>query len=112
MGRTLKTTVVNRHYQDFDVDISRTSKWGNPFVIGRDGNRTEVITKYLEWLVEWVTNGKEIEINGFNNRWVCEHVHELKGNRLGCWCVHGSVDFVRVDVVCHGEILMELAESC
>jgi hypothetical protein len=28
------------------VYIGRPSKWGNPFVIGRDGSREEVIEKY------------------------------------------------------------------
>lgn len=32
------------------VYIGRGSKWGNPFVIGRDGDRAEVITKYERWL--------------------------------------------------------------
>ena len=29
-----------------DVYIGRGSKWGNPYVIGKDGNRDEVIEKY------------------------------------------------------------------
>ena len=28
----------------------RGSKWGNPFVIGRDGDRATVIAKYERWL--------------------------------------------------------------
>jgi hypothetical protein len=34
-----------------DVYVGRPSKWGNPFVIGRDGSREEVIAKYRAWIV-------------------------------------------------------------
>ena len=30
--------------------IGRPSKWGNPFTIGRDGTRAEVIEKYARYL--------------------------------------------------------------
>lgn len=83
----MKTTVVNRHYEDFDVDISRTSKWGNPFRIGRDGTRHEVITKYLDWLLTQPA--------------LLEALPELKGKRLGCWCKPAE---------CHGDILAELVD--
>ena len=29
-----------------DMYIGRGSPWGNPYVIGKDGNRTEVIARY------------------------------------------------------------------
>jgi len=32
------------------VYIGRPSKWGNPFVIGRDGSRADVIAKYRTWI--------------------------------------------------------------
>ena len=38
------------------VYIGRPSKWGNPFVIGKDGTREEVIAKfknYIFHLTEW-----------------------------------------------------------
>jgi hypothetical protein len=44
------TTVANKYYQNYDVYIGRGSKWGNPFVIGKDGDRDEVIAKYREWI--------------------------------------------------------------
>lgn len=33
------------------VYIGRPSKWGNPFVIGCDGSRADVIAKYCAWIV-------------------------------------------------------------
>lgn len=46
--------VLNKRTDAYDgaVYIGRRSKWGNPFVIGRDGTRAEVIAKYAVWLAD------------------------------------------------------------
>ena len=79
IGRTM---VVNILWNEFDVDMTRRSKWGNPYRIGKDGTRKQVIAKHMKWL----RNKKEIIIRGLSNKWVIEHLHELKGKRLGCVC--------------------------
>lgn len=38
-------TVVNKYKEEYDIYIGRGSRWGNPFVIGKDGTREEVIEK-------------------------------------------------------------------
>ena len=38
--------VVHCKKYSYDVYIGRPSKYGNPFEIGKDGNRTEVIKKF------------------------------------------------------------------
>ena len=40
------TDVVHCKKAPFDVYIGRPSKWGNPYSIGPDGTREEVIEKY------------------------------------------------------------------
>ena len=42
--------VVHCKKDSFDVYIRRPSKWGNPFSIGVDGTREEVIEKYRKYL--------------------------------------------------------------
>ncbi|MEK6879818.1 MAG: DUF4326 domain-containing protein [Nanoarchaeota archaeon] len=42
------TTVVNVNEDEFDFWCARGSIFGNPFVIGRDGDRNEVCDKYEE----------------------------------------------------------------
>lgn len=74
---------------EFDVYIGRPGRWGNPFRIGRDGNREEVIAKYRKWIMER------------------KHLHpiikrELKGKVLGCWCS---------PLPCHGDVLLEIINS-
>jgi hypothetical protein len=67
-----------------EVYIGRGSKWGNPFVIGRDGNREVVIEKYREYIM-----GTELP----------KQVNELSGKTLVCYCKPHS---------CHGDVLIEL----
>jgi hypothetical protein len=84
----MPTTVVHCKKQQYDVYIGRPSKWGNPFVIGADGDRFTVIQKYREWLA-----GKpDLQAD----------VEELQGKRLGCFCA---------PLPCHGDVLAELAEG-
>lgn len=79
-------TVVHCQRSEYDVYIGRPSKWGNPFEIGKDGTRTEVIEKFRKWI-----QTKPELLNS---------LFELKGKRLGCWCSPQK---------CHGEVLDELA---
>jgi hypothetical protein len=83
-----KTVVVHHRKVKFDVFIGRPSKWGNPFKIGKDGTREEVISKYREWIM------KQPEL--------LADLHELKGKVLGCWCK---------PLACHGDVLAELADK-
>jgi len=79
--------VVHCKKEKYDVYIGRPSKWGNPFSIGKDGSREEVIKKYEEW----ITNGE--------GKYLLNDLHELKGKILGCWCSPKP---------CHGDILLKL----
>lgn len=80
-------TVVNKYKEDFDIYIGRGSKWGNPFVIGEDGDRNIVIHKYRSYLFS------QIEA-GFITK---EDFEELTGKRLGCFCKPQP---------CHGDIIV------
>lgn len=82
--------VVHCKREPYDVYIGRPSKWGNPFVIGKDGTREEVIEKYRQWLVPI------LEEHGVGP------IAELKGKTLGCWCAPKP---------CHGDVLLELANG-
>lgn len=81
-------SVVHCKKDRFDVYIGRPGKWGNPFVIGRDGTREEVIAKYEAWIKQQPA--------------LMSSLHELKGKVLGCWCA---------PCACHGDVLSRLAES-
>lgn len=82
------TKVVHCKKEKYDVYIGRPSKWGNPFIIGRDGTREEVIEKYREYIMQRPD--------------LLSDLHELKGKVLGCWCKPKP---------CHGDVLVELIEK-
>lgn len=79
--------IVHCKKTKFDIYIGRPSVWGNPFTIGKDGDRMTVITKYRIWLEskpELIARAKS----------------ELRGKVLACWCT---------PLACHGDVLAEIA---
>ncbi len=68
------------------VYVGRPSKWGNPFAIGRDGTRDEVIAKYRAWLMQQPA--------------LLAQLPELRGKNLVCWCAPQR---------CHADVLVEFA---
>jgi len=86
--------------------IDRTTPWGNPYIIGINGNRDDVCNRYKEWLSEWIISDREIiikiGIHEYSNKWVIEHLYLLIGKDLACWCAPQQ---------CHGDILLELVEE-
>ena len=51
MCRVLNARQVGKQPAADRVYVGRPSKWGNPFAIGRDGTRDQVIAKYRVWIV-------------------------------------------------------------
>jgi hypothetical protein len=86
MEKTMK--VVHCKKELYDVYIGRPSKWGNPYVIGRDGTREDVIKLFNSYIR--------------SNRKLMSEIGELKGKTLGCYC-HPEA--------CHGDILIDLANN-
>jgi hypothetical protein len=89
-------SVVHCKRQPYDVYVGRgrcprtgtPGHWGNPFRVGRDGTRAEVIAKYRRWL--W----SEIQAERVD----LAELAALHGKTLGCWCAPSP---------CHGEVLAE-----
>ena len=71
-----------------DVYIGRGSKWGNPFYIGKDGSRSEVIAKYRDYLE--------------SNDYLKSSLPELEGKNLVCYCKPKA---------CHGDVLIDLIKE-
>ena len=69
------------------VYIGRPSKWGNPFVIGPDGDRATVIRKYRAFILA-------------HPDLVADARKELVGKNLVCFCAPQA---------CHGDVLLEIA---
>jgi hypothetical protein len=78
-------TIVHCTEEKYDVFIGRPSKWGNPFIVGKDGTRSQVIEKYRKWIKHQPK--------------LMASLHELEGKVLGCWCKPKA---------CHGDVLLSL----
>lgn len=89
------TRVVNKYMEEYDVDIQRPGKWGNPFshrpgttAKYRTGSKAESIAKHRAWLPKQA------------HLMTCI-AQELRGKRLGCTCAPDA---------CHGDTLREFAD--
>lgn len=84
--------VVNVHRaKRWDVYVGRAGRhgpgtWGNPFVIGVDGNRGQVIAKFRDWIL--------------TQPQLLRRLPELRGKVLGCFCAPAP---------CHADVLAEMA---
>lgn len=70
------------------IDIGRPGPWGNPFVVGRDGTRAEVVAKHRAWLAD--------------QPGLLTRIPTLTGRVLCCWC-HPEP--------CHADHLAALANA-
>lgn len=89
-------TIVNKHHGKSGEYIGRGSPLGNPFVIGKDGSREQVIAKYRAWLNEQIMRKNPVvldELNRLGNKAIDE-----KGLALQCFCYPKP---------CHGEVIKE-----
>lgn len=84
---TVITKVVNiDKNESYDVYIGRGSAWGNPYAIGIDGDRDEVIRKYhYDFERGYLKSNKQ-------------QLLQLRGKILGCHCK---------PYPCHGDILAD-----
>ena len=83
--------VYNKYHRDAPHDavyVGRPSPYGNPFVIGKDGTREEVIAKFRRYVS--------------NSPYMLRIIEELHGKDLVCFCAPKP---------CHADVLLELANE-
>lgn len=73
------------------IVVSRPSKWGNPWQVGKHGDRAFCLQKFEEFFRHGALRVRP------------EHARdELRGKNLACWCKPGP---------CHADVLLEIANS-
>lgn len=72
--------------EPYDIFIGRPSPYGNPFIIGENGTRKEVLAKFKEYFKHLSTSNLLLD--------------DLNNKKIACWC--------SMDQSCHGDILIEL----
>jgi hypothetical protein len=98
------------------VVVSRPSKWGNPFRIAyyRDVvHYEEAFARQtaVDFFRECCFGKDEANNPEYQERlvWIREHVQELRGKNLACWCP--LVDGTGNRVSCHADVLLEVANK-
>ena len=86
----LRAAFEYAHVHDNTVLIDRRTRWGNPFRVGRDGSRDEVIARYRADLWRRIRAG-EIAI---------EELAAIANCWYACWCLPRP---------CHGLVLARAA---
>ena len=74
----------NGHFQRID----RNSQWGNPYELGKDGDRDTVCNSHIYYFK------KKLSLH--------QQLMDIKGKVLGCWCYPER---------CHGNYLKDLADG-
>jgi len=87
------------------VKVDRTTKWGNPFVVGKDNpflpgriveDRRHAMKLYQSFAPQ-------------ATRLVEAARAELRGKNLACWCGQSPDPYEKY--FCHADVLLELANS-
>jgi hypothetical protein len=84
--------VLNKHIDGQPKDaiyVGRPTKFGNPFEIGKDGTREQVVEKYEIWLKKQPVLLAQIK-------------KQLRGVDLVCFCS---------PKICHADILLKIANE-
>lgn len=92
LERTTGPQVFNKHHRNAPPDaiyIGRGSEWGNPFVLGEDGDRRTVIEKFEAWAMAQPDFMARIR-------------EELRGKDLVCFCKPAQ---------CHGDFYLRVANA-
>ncbi len=87
--RTPRARHVRDRRSGEGVYIGRPTKWGNPFKIGRDGTREQVIAKFEAWVAAQpalISDGRR----------------ELRGRDLFCHCA---------PLPCHGGVWLRIVNA-
>jgi uncharacterized protein DUF4326 len=88
MPQTPATLMNLKRGERCDEYIGRPSRWGNPYIVGKDGTREQVVERYEKWI-----RGQKGLMNtiGF-----------LRGKSLGCFCT---------PLPCHGDVLIKILKE-
>jgi hypothetical protein len=91
--------VLNERLGGEGVYIGRGSALGNPFVIGRDGTRNEVVAKFRVYLLERIATKDKAICGQLNDIWKKAKEGDVA---LVCFCAPQR---------CHGDVIKAIVEG-
>lgn len=108
----MRTRVVRVFQDPFDVYIGRPTRglwgsaWQNPFKIGHPHPTTGAPMARADVLEQF-----RLYINAPAQQHLRARLGELRGKVLGCWCATKGGITAADPLVCHGQILAEMADA-
>lgn len=88
------------------VCVSRPGPWGNPFIVGKHGTQAECVELYERLMggLLCISLGHEcVEAQEKAVEHAINHLPELRGKNLACWCREGTP--------CHADVLLKMAND-
>lgn len=98
------------------IVVARPSKWGNPstvagaiehgFAATEEDARKLAVERYRDWILGLERDDNDIYRAGqhqYDRRWVREHLPDLTGKTLACWCPPGAP--------CHADVLLAIVNG-
>ena len=84
------------------VCVDRSTKWGNPFVVGKHGTQAECWQLFVNLCAGYVclSKGNADDQLTFRKH-ADENLQDLAGKNLACWCREGTP--------CHADVLLDAA---
>ena len=85
------------------VKVDRSTKWGNPFIVGVAGTTKECVDMF-RWLMAThfcLTCKTSVVLQRKSNQYIGKNIKKLRGKNLACWCA--------LDKPCHADVLLEIA---
>lgn len=91
------------------VKVDRTTKWGNPCIVGKHGTREECVRFFAFALAGSIVLGHKPDADGVYladkllayRKMARRDRRFLRGKNLACWCP--------IDKPCHADVLLEIA---
>ncbi len=107
----LKTTRIQRQrtkgwrLPEGAIIVTRPTIWGNPFVVGRDGDLARCLEMYSGLAFGHIVRGIGATVAEQERAQAAmmRARQQLRGKQLACWC--------RLDRPCHADLLIALADG-
>ncbi|WP_162339385.1 DUF4326 domain-containing protein [Pseudoxanthomonas japonensis] len=86
------------------VKVDRTTKGGNPFIVGKHGTQAECVRLFELTVGGYIALGtdnfdEQVAVRDY----VVANREQLRGKNLACWC--------RIGTPCHADLLIQIANK-
>ena len=89
------------------VKVDRSTKWGNPFIVGTDGTRAQCIEWFRVMLAGQICISMRVpelpDAQIAYMKHARRNLRQLRGKNLACWCP--------LSAPCHVDVLLEIANK-